>query len=294
MDAASEKTEKLIPDFSFRQRIRRRNVCWHQQAFEGIHAPNTCKTETLDRNHDKQDWRCCLFWQRKLSNKLNAHEFACKHDIKTARRYWSGRDLSTLNLAELPTQYVIKPSFGSCSNNVFLIKDGIDLFQQCEISNPALMASLDKIVEVDPRVHLIVEQFVRDEAGKYRIPTEYQFYMFAGNIELICVIHRRAPNHLTQDRFYTPDWEPTADLIRAIYPDKAEITAPPRCFEEMKDQARRLGTAYDSFVRLDFFATDEGPVFCEFTATPNMGRGYTPIGDNILAAAWQRHFTDKI
>jgi hypothetical protein len=47
-----------------------------------------------------------------------------------------------------------------------------------------------------------------------------------------------------------------------------EVQRPPKCLSEMIEYARRLSKAYEIFCRIDFYATDKGAVFGEFTPTP--------------------------
>jgi hypothetical protein len=44
----------------------------------------------------------------------------------------------------------------------------------------------------------------------------------------------------------------------------------------MTEAAVRFSKAYEIFCRVDFYATDKGAVFGEFTPIPAVGKGFTP------------------
>ena len=73
-----------------------------------------------------------------------------------------------------------------------------------------------------------------------------------------------------------------------------EVQQPPKCLSEMIECARRLSKAYEIFCRIDFYATDKGAVFGEFTPTPAVGNGFTPNGDKLLADYWDRYCKGSI
>ena len=61
----------------------------------------------------------------------------------------------------------------------------------------------------------------------------------------------------------------------------------------MLTYARRLGKVYDHYIRVDFFQTDNGPIFCEFTPTPCLGLHVTQTGNKYLMDCWNRMCPDK-
>ena len=73
---------------------------------------------------------------------------------------------------------------------------------------------------------------------------------------------------------------------------QAEPRDPPRCLEEMLRLARRLGVAIGTHMRIDFFASDSGYVFNEFSSAPNGGKCFTPFCDDLFGALWEETFPD--
>ena len=61
----------------------------------------------------------------------------------------------------------------------------------------------------------------------------------------------------------------------------------PDCWDDMLEDVRNLGRSLGCFMRIDMFATDKGPVFGEFTPTPEGGKGYTEWADKYLATFWK-------
>ena len=68
---------------------------------------------------------------------------------------------------------------------------------------------------------------------------------------------------------------------------------PPLCLSEMVACVRRLGAAYETYVRVDMYASDRGCVFGEFSSTPAEGRNFTPFGNRYLGELWERTFPDR-
>jgi len=66
---------------------------------------------------------------------------------------------------------------------------------------------------------------------------------------------------------------------------EAEVRDPPACLAEILRHAAVLGTRLGTYVRIDFFATDRGCVFNEFSSMPGGGRDYTPVLRRALRRA---------
>lgn len=52
----------------------------------------------------------------------------------------------------------------------------------------------------------------------------------------------------------------------------------------MVQLAKQLSKTYQLFVRVDFYATDKGAVFGEFSLTPHLGKNFTPYGEKLLTS----------
>jgi hypothetical protein len=166
------------------------------------------------------------------------------------------------------------------------MKEGINLFDQKRYSFEELRSILKSKISQNPLLEFLVEEFVKNEDGEYTIPNDYKFLCFNGEIAAVVVIKRLGPkNGLSY--FYDEHWN-KMKKIHYLYP-ATDQQNPPKCFKEMLGLAKQLGKAYGIFVRLDFYATDKGPVFGEFTPTPSLGQDFTPYGKQLLLEYWDKY-----
>jgi hypothetical protein len=271
----------------FAQRIQHRN-----RTFWGNAAGRKLKHELISANDPMEAIRSGEYWQRRLSNKFNSREFVTKLGGRVPDLYWKGRDVSNINFRQLPRQFVIRPTLGHSCNLVFLMNDSVNLMDQRTYKHKELVAILKKAVAEHPHVEFLVEEFIRSEDGAYKIPKDYKFYTFNGEIARIEVINRLGPNEGTTS-LYTPQWKEVESLSFQKY-GSAPYEDPPRCLEEMIDQAKAISKAYEIFVRIDFYATDKGAVFGEFTPTPALGKVFTPKAEALFIRYWNQYCEDMI
>ncbi|WP_347158511.1 ATP-grasp fold amidoligase family protein [Pontibacter chitinilyticus] len=220
-----------------------------------------------------------------MSNKHNSIKFAKMQGCRVPELYWRGRDVATLDMAQLPQHYVIRPTIGYSSKMVFLMDGDLNMMDKQTYSRSAIKEELTKALAENPLLEFLIEEFVRTEQGEYRIPDDYKFYMFNGEIACIQVINRLSPKK-GYTTCYDENWNQVQN-INTYYPEGASQPKP-ACFEEMKDHARKLSKTYGIFARIDFYATDKGAVFGEFTPTPFMGHCFTPAGEQMLVEYWDR------
>lgn len=110
--------------------------------------------------------------------------------------------------------------------------------------------------------------------------------MFNGEIGCIQVINRlNCSEGFTT--WYDENWNLLPNLT-VNYPDGEEQRAP-QCLTQMIEAAKKLSKTYSIFCRIDFYATDKGAVFGEFTPTPALGKGFTKDGDKLLAGYWAKY-----
>lgn len=85
----------------------------------------------------------------------------------------------------------------------------------------------------------------------------------------------------------TPEWQP----LDAGYTDPMPIEwiKPPSCLEDRLAWARRLGKAYETYVRIDFYSSDKGCVFGEFSSTPARGETFTAFTNDYFERLWRRN-----
>ena len=268
----------------FTDRIKRRHRLLWKEA-------QPLKNALLTRDHSLDDWKDEELWQRRLSNKLNAKEFAALNGCKTATLYWKGRDVEHIDFSVLPPQYVIRPAVGCGSKGVLLMKNGLNLFDKKIYTPQQIVRLLKESIGEHPNQFILIEEFLQNEAGAYEILADYKFFCFNGKIASIEVINRLSPNK-GFCRFFDEQWTPMKP-ISLTYPQK-HLSEKPRCFDEMLEQVKMLSKIYSIFVRLDFYATSRGAVFGEFTPTPNLGGGYSKFGHQLLVKYWDEYCRGQI
>jgi hypothetical protein len=270
----------------FEQRIKQRHITfWSAPDAEDVRNTPMAATDPLAK------WKDVYNWQRRLSNKHNAREFAKMHGCQVPELYWKGRDVHAINFDAFPERFVIRPTIGHSSDLVFLMDGWVNLMDKQAYSAESIREVLDKALQNNPYLEFLVEEFLRDEKGMHRIPDDYKFYMFNGHVSSIQVINRLGPAS-GFDSCYDENWKQIPN-ISTYYP-QATYQQPPRCLPELLNQAKRLSKSYETFVRVDFYSTDKGPVFGEFTPTPGVGRTFTPEAEKMYITYWDRYCAGMI
>ncbi len=263
------------------KRIKRRHhIFWKSIDVEIVRNTSMNAYDPFDK------WKDVENWQRKLSNKDNAREFAKKHGCKVPELYWRGRDINKLDFNNLPARFVLKPTIGHSSKLVFLMNDNLNLMKNLFYSNEQLIEIMAENLKQNPYLEFIVEEFVRSEKGEYKIPVDYKFHTFNGEIAAINVINKFA-NKKGFMGAYDESWN-SINKISTDFPG-GPYQDPPDCLPEMIIQAKKLSKAYELYVRIDFYATDKGAVFGEFTPTPSFGNFFTPEADKLFVKYWNKY-----
>jgi hypothetical protein len=242
------------------------------------------------REDPDEAWRCCPYWQRTLIQKWNSREFVSKHGCRVPELYWSGGPFSRAPLESLPDNFVVRPVRDSAHRGVLVVSDGRDLLRQEPATESELRTRLSPPHRLRRPTTILIEEFARGEDGGYRLPLEYKCHTFAESVAVVEEIERTGPRTGTKI-FYTPQWEPLADRMQARLP-QGEIRDPPACLEEMLRHASTLGAQLQTYMRIDFFATDRGSMFNEFSSHPGGGRHWTPYCDELFGALWAERFPD--
>ena len=277
-ELVGNSAEKCGP---FEQRIKHRHkTFWSAPNAEAVRNTPMASSDPLEK------WRDVENWQRKLSNKRNSREFAKMHGCRVPKLYWRGREPDKIDFGALPETFVIRPTIGHSSGLVFLMDGPVNLMDKQTYTAEGIRNVLGKALDQNPNLEFLVEEFLRDEKGEYRIPDDYKMYMFNGELACIQVINRLSPKK-GYTTYYDMHWN-QIENISTGYP-KGEYQQPPACLEEMTQDAKKLSRSYEIFARIDFYATDKGAVFGEFTPTPAMGSDFTPDGEQVLINFWDRY-----
>src|SRR3972149_6334832 len=71
-----------------------------------------CIDNIPGKHASNDEWHCCPYWRRRLTNKLIGRAFAIKNRVPVPELYWYGKNIDEIPFDILPPSYVIKTSFG--------------------------------------------------------------------------------------------------------------------------------------------------------------------------------------
>ena len=285
----------------FSRRLRKRHQLWWsrpRRLSEWRRAPEVLhrlaeRARFRSRDEPEEAWHCCAYWQRTLINKWNGREFAARHGVPLPDLYWWGRSLWKLPVRSLPARFVVRPVFGRKRRGAYVLVDGKELLREQSMDAAGLRRRLVRERGPWSLEPILVEAFARPEDGGDQLPTECKFHVFGDVVAAIELVERTSiqPDG-AKVRFFTSRWEPFEDPMLTGHP-LAPVRDAPRGLEEMLHHARRLGSALGSYARVDFFATEGGCLFNEFSSTPRYrSLGYTPACDERFEALWREKFPD--
>lgn len=112
---------------------------------------------------------------------------------------------------------------------------------------------------------------------------DYKFFVFNGKVKYIQVDTERFTNH--RRSFYDKYW--SLQPFGLKYPRHSEELPCPKHLNLMSRLAEQLGSRF-TFVRVDFYDLDNGPLFGEMTFAPEAGFGrfYPSEWDRIVGTEW--------
>lgn len=242
-----------------------------------------CIDNIPDQNITDDEWHCCPYWRRRLTNKLTGRAFAVRHGVPVPELYWYGKNIDEIPFDNLPSSYVIKTSFGAGAKQVLPIINGINVFNDEPYTNDMIRGFFrEHMAFVHPYGYLMIEELLRPESGE-SIAKDYKVYVFDGIAHYITVVNRLT----RKSEYYTREWGKVTRQMNAKY-QIGEYEPRPKYHKELIEYAERLGKACGhTHARIDFFITDKGCVFGEFTATPSGGGGFTPYANRLFGRLWR-------
>jgi tetratricopeptide (TPR) repeat protein len=232
-------------------------------------------------------------WQAHFSAKTRGRRFAEGAGVLVPDMHWEGLEMTEIpQFEELPSRVVIKPSVGWSANNVFCLLDGVNVLDGETYDRERIL----KIMEQDAFLRgqsptFMCEEFLTPEKGRESdvIPRDYKFYCYGDEIALVHVVLRRSVTDKYANVHHHLDSE-FREIPRKVMStrDVPEEAFPmPDCWDAMVEDVRALGKAMGCFMRIDMYATNKGPVFGEFTPTPEGGKGFTEWADKYLGTFWR-------
>ena len=244
------------------------------------------------RNHDWWKGKKPV-WQKKLSPKIAGRDYVEQLGMKVPELYWKGDDIQGIPpFQQLPSKFVLKPEKGWSSNNVYCMKEGMDILTHKSYDRSALITALtnDEFV-AESKPTIMIEELLEPEEKQHSdgLPRDFKFYCFGDEIAMIHVALRKSEIHKERNEhhYYTPDFR---IIKQKIMQKRDQGTIPierPDCWDEMVDAVRAIGKELGIYMRIDMFATTKGAVFGEFTPTPHGGNGYSEFADKFLGSFWK-------
>jgi len=232
-------------------------------------------------------------WQSNLSEKMQGRRFAEAAGTIVPDMYWNGLEMTEMPLFEnLPSRVVIKPSSGWSANNVFCLIDGINILDGEAYNRDRVLKTLEEDNFLRGRSPIFMcEEFLtpEDEMNSDIIPRDYKFYCFGGQIALVHVVLRRSvkDKYANVHHYLDTDFREIPRKVMSNRNVPKEAFPMPDCWDAMVEDVRSLGKALGCFMRIDMYATQKGPVFGEFTPTPEGGKGFTEWADKYLGTFWR-------
>lgn len=229
-----------------------------------------------------------------LVNKLVMREKIALLGVPLPELYFCGRDLSDLNVANLPELFVAKPHNGSDSKGVLVMQGDRDLLTGTvhDRTLPAFKQYLADYVlgakGTNSQTQVMIEEYVIDAIDPLGVPLDYKAHCYGGQVLFFQVINRN-PGQRSQS-FYTRDWQPLP-LITASFKQAYPLQAP-SCLPELVRYADIVASDIKQMIRLDFYVSKRGPIFGEFTTFPAAGRNFTKYGNALCIQCWEL-FPDK-
>lgn len=280
---------------TFTERIQRRlRLWWGHPRQRGDwrvthYTPHQLRERYSRRRREdpEEAWRCCAYWPRTLVNKWNSREFVVKHGCPVPALYWCARMPSAAQVRSLPPQFVLRPVLGTGDQGVFVVADGRNLLTNEPFVIAALRRSIMQRGRLAWTVPLLAEEFVGRANGGGQLPREYKFHTFGACVAAVQAVDRSRIR--SRQRYYSPDWREFSDPLNTYLPRAEPFDRPP-CLDQMLRIAVQLGAAIGTYMRIDFFASEERYVFNEFASTPFNGMGFTPTCDAFFGSIWEDRF----
>jgi hypothetical protein len=215
------------------------------------------------------------------SNKFLSYVYALAANVPTAKIYHYG---VFGDCEKIPKNCVIKYDKGQDGIYVLCLKDSENIY------NEERDMAWKSLKDITPETPVMIEELLENKyttsecyGGERKTLhglIDYKMFCFNGNPEFISIIMRDDEREILKSFWYDLRYDvPLTDNFNyEIFPNKRDM-------EIMKQYCRKLNFSKKFFVRIDFYITDDGPLFGEFTLRPgNFYKGWRipKINKNIL------------
>ncbi|MDV7143432.1 ATP-grasp fold amidoligase family protein [Tropicimonas sp. TH_r6] len=231
-------------------------------------------------------------WMKPFFNKEAGRQFVSKFGLQGPEVYFRFDSIDDLpEVEDLPRSCVVKPVNGNGNRGVFCIKDGWEILDNQPVTRKQILESFVKH-EVITNSKVIVEELVTDYSNRRGLPRDFKFYNFGSRCAFIHIVERNHRKDQTKNRhwFLKEDRSPFEYRFISTQRHCKEEIELPSYFDEMLRMAKKISAHMNSFVRVDLYASTDGPVFGELTAFPHGGNGYMEDADVFLGQQWRGYY----
>jgi len=224
----------------------------------------------------------------KFEDKLYTYSFVQRLGVPTPKVLWVGDVQDVPSLETFPDNVVIKPNSMSDAHGVFLLKNGRSAFDDRTryTSQQIINGIVDTPLVTSAEIPVIAEEFLESYHAEDTIPRDYKFYCNGENVFMVCIVCRTTKivaDSLKNSHYsLNVNFEPLPEKVVESYPFNPTSPEKPVYWDTMVDHVKRIGKEVGCFVRIDMYATKNGPVFGEITPTPNGGKVYTDYGNDYI------------
>jgi hypothetical protein len=230
----------------------------------------------------------CPLWPRHFESKEFTKQYASAKGIRSPQTLAITRSPEEI-IGTMGPRYVMKPENDS-GRGLFLMHDGINLFDRTLYDNDALREAIQKYQADRGRREFIFEELLVQEGVSEDapvIPLDYKLHVFGGKVRMVHVDDRNTTRTkdplFRQQGWYTRDWQRSPVRMRAAE-YQGDLFNPPSSYAEMLRLAEDIGSeASGVYLRVDFYATPDGPALGEITTFSFGGNGFTPAGDGVMS-----------
>jgi len=227
----------------------------------------------------------------RLQSKRALRAWAAREGFPLPRLITQAPSLDALDWAALlADRIVIKPVNAENSRGVIVLQGGIDHMARVPVG-----ADLAAYVRqnwaakgVEGRA-VLVEALIADSEAATRpdivIPRDTKVFVVAGHAAFAHVMDRNGPDSMRCLAVFDATGRPLA-ATSLKWPHRPEPLPPPG-FAQTIAAAERLSALLPQLLRLDFYATPEGPVLGEITAYPSAGLDITRFSRRTLLQMWE-------
>lgn len=234
----------------------------------------------------------CPLKIRHFASKELTQKYAAQYGIHTPALYGTIGNIEEFDAFDFPDQYVLKPDFAS-GIELYLMQGDLNLFDGFRYSKDVIRSRVGHYLTSNPGSYFIVEEFLcQDVAQKDQpiIPLDYKIHCFGGRARIVHIDDKNAISH---DPLHRRQSWLSRDWAHAPYPLRTSVEHPngpvakPKDLDLIYDLADQISKDLDDYVRVDMYATTQGPVLGEISSFTHAGLGFTDYGETVLGQCWE-------